>query len=136
MFQVAAGEIFFAELDVIDVGARGLRNFFEQRPTAVGFTAGKLSAVGDVVEEQGTVARDSLLVVSKTRSMASAPSQYQASFRVCISALRLFHHLRKKLLTPESAKKSREVRRETSWRHQRDRLDRTTRKRVSLLPSQ
>ena len=50
-FQVAGGEIFFAELDVVDAGDGGFTDFFEEAATTGGFVAGEGGAVGDVVEE-------------------------------------------------------------------------------------
>ena len=50
-FQVASGEIFFAELDVVDAGAGGFGDFFEEAATAGGFVGCEGGAVGDVVEK-------------------------------------------------------------------------------------
>ena len=50
-FQVAGGEIFFAELDVVDAGAGGFGDFVEETSAAGVFIAGEGGAVGDVVEE-------------------------------------------------------------------------------------
>jgi hypothetical protein len=50
-FQVAGGKIFFAELDVVDTGAGGFSDFFEEAPTTGGFVSGECGAVGDVVKE-------------------------------------------------------------------------------------
>ena len=50
-FQVARGQIFFAELDVVDTGACGFGNFFEEAAMAGGFVSGEGCAVGDVVEK-------------------------------------------------------------------------------------
>jgi hypothetical protein len=44
-------EIFFSELDVIDVGAGGFGYFVEEVAAAGWFVAGEGRAVGDVVEE-------------------------------------------------------------------------------------
>ena len=52
-FQFAAGEVFFAQLNVTYAAAGGFGDPLEQRCPARGFVAGKLPAVGNVVEEQG-----------------------------------------------------------------------------------
>ena len=52
-FQFARGKIFFAELDVVDAGAGGFADFFQEAATARGFIAGECGAVGDVVEKAG-----------------------------------------------------------------------------------
>ncbi len=49
--ELARQEIFFAELDVVDAGAGGFGDFFEEAATAGGFVSGEGGAVGDVVEE-------------------------------------------------------------------------------------
>ena len=51
-FEVAGGKISFAELDVVDAGAGGFRNFVEEVAAARAFIAGEGGAVSDVVEEQ------------------------------------------------------------------------------------
>jgi hypothetical protein len=58
--QLARGEIFFAELDVIDSGACGFDDFFEEAGSACVFIFRECGAVGDVVEE--TVGNSSLVV--------------------------------------------------------------------------
>ena len=50
-FQIAGGEISFAELDVVDAGAGGFGDFFEEAATAGGFVSREGCAVGDVVEK-------------------------------------------------------------------------------------
>jgi hypothetical protein len=50
-FQIAYGKISFAELDVVDAGAGGFGDFFEEAATAGGFVSGERRAVGDVVEK-------------------------------------------------------------------------------------
>jgi hypothetical protein len=50
-FQFSSGEIFFAELDVVDAGASGFRNFSQQSAMAGEFVSGEGGAVGDVVEK-------------------------------------------------------------------------------------
>src|SRR5260370_36199875 len=50
-FQLPRAEIFFAELDVGDAGARGFGHFGEQRLPAGAFVAPKLAAVGNVIEQ-------------------------------------------------------------------------------------
>jgi len=54
-FEIAGGEIFFAELDVVDVGTGGFGDFIEEQAAAGGFVAGEGFAIGDVVEEQASV---------------------------------------------------------------------------------
>ena len=51
-FEVASGEIFFAELDVIDSSGCGFMDFFEETTVAGGFVCGERGAVGDVVQKQ------------------------------------------------------------------------------------
>jgi hypothetical protein len=50
-FQLAGGEIFFAELDVVDTCASGFGDFFEELVAARGFVAGEGAAVCDVAEK-------------------------------------------------------------------------------------
>jgi hypothetical protein len=50
-FEVAGGEIFLPELDVVDSGVGGLGDFVEETEAASAFVAGEGFAVGDVVEE-------------------------------------------------------------------------------------
>ena len=50
-FQFSSREIFFAELNVVDSGAGGLVNLFEEAAAAAGFIRPESSAVGDVVDE-------------------------------------------------------------------------------------
>ncbi len=45
------GQIFFAELDVVDSGAGGFGDFLEETATARGFVCGEGGAVGDAVEK-------------------------------------------------------------------------------------
>ena len=52
-FQIAGGEIFFAELDVVDALACGFGDFLQEAEAAGGFVAGEGGSVGDVVEEHG-----------------------------------------------------------------------------------
>ena len=54
-FEFARGEIFFAQLNIVNTAADRLGNIFEQMSTARGFVTGKLGAIGDVVEEQNSV---------------------------------------------------------------------------------
>jgi hypothetical protein len=49
-FQIAGGEIFFAELDVVDSGAGGFSDFIEETATAGRFVGCECGAVGDVVK--------------------------------------------------------------------------------------
>src|ERR1035437_5927574 len=50
-FQFPRAQIFFAELDVVDMGTRGLGDFGEQGSAAGAFVAAKLASVGDVIEQ-------------------------------------------------------------------------------------
>ena len=50
-FQIARGQIFFAELDIVDVGAGGLGDFLQELVAAGWFIAIEGAAIGDVVEE-------------------------------------------------------------------------------------
>ena len=50
-FQFATGEIFFAQLDVVDPSANSLFDFLEESTSARGFVGGEGGAVGDVVEK-------------------------------------------------------------------------------------
>ena len=52
-FQFARRKIFFSQLNVINAGTRGLRNFFQQALASRALIAGKLGAVGNVIQEQG-----------------------------------------------------------------------------------
>ena len=70
-FQVARGEIFFPQLDVVNPGLSGFGNFCQQETAARGFVFGKRFAVGDVVEERAVVH----LVWSLTRLGASETTQ-------------------------------------------------------------
>jgi hypothetical protein len=49
--QIASGKIFFAELDVVDAGAGGFLDFFQEAATAGEFVSGERGAVGDVIEK-------------------------------------------------------------------------------------
>jgi hypothetical protein len=49
-FQIAGEEILFAELNVIDSGADGLGDFFQEAKATRGFVSRESSSVGDVVE--------------------------------------------------------------------------------------
>lgn len=49
--QVTGGQIFLAELDVVDAGARRLRNFFQEGAASGGLISRKCSAVGYVIEQ-------------------------------------------------------------------------------------
>ena len=51
-FEFAGGEIFFAELDVVDAVACGFGDFVEKAEAAGVLVAGESGTVGDVVEEQ------------------------------------------------------------------------------------
>src|SRR5882672_790013 len=46
------GEVFLAELDVVDPGSGGFADFFEQMRTAGSLMAGELGAIGDVAEQR------------------------------------------------------------------------------------
>ena len=48
-FQFSRAQIFFAELDVVDTGARAFGDFGDQVAAAGAFVAAKLASVGDVV---------------------------------------------------------------------------------------
>jgi hypothetical protein len=48
-----AAQIFFAELNEIHAGLRGLSNLVYQTLTPLGFTSRKLATIGDLVEKQG-----------------------------------------------------------------------------------
>jgi hypothetical protein len=50
-FKVADGKIFFAELDVVEVGAGGFGDLVEEMASAGAFVSGEGGAVGDVVKE-------------------------------------------------------------------------------------
>lgn len=50
-FQIADGEIFFAQLDVIDTATGGFGDLVEESAPARSFIAGELRTVGDVVEK-------------------------------------------------------------------------------------
>ena len=50
--QFVDGKVLFAQLNVIYAAAGGFGDLIEQRNPAGRFVAGKLPAVGDVVEEQ------------------------------------------------------------------------------------
>ena len=50
-FQIARGQIFFAELNVVDSGAGSLGDLFQETEAASGFVCGERGAVGDVVEK-------------------------------------------------------------------------------------
>src|ERR1700722_14040478 len=52
-FQRFRAQVFFAELDVVDVRTRGFRDFREQSATPGAFVAGKLASVGDVIKQAG-----------------------------------------------------------------------------------
>jgi hypothetical protein len=55
-FEFAGWEIFLAELDVIDICRSGFGDLREERAPLRGGIAGKLRAIGDVVEDQpGTI---------------------------------------------------------------------------------
>jgi len=49
--KLADAEVLFAELDVIHSGGSGLANGLEKLRLALGFGAGKLSPIGDVVDQ-------------------------------------------------------------------------------------
>jgi hypothetical protein len=51
LFEFARAQVFFAELDVVDPGPRGLGDFGEQGAAAGAFVAVKLASVGDVVKQ-------------------------------------------------------------------------------------
>jgi hypothetical protein len=51
LFEFERAQVFFAELDVVDAGMRGLGDFGEQGAAAGAFVAVKLASVGDVVEQ-------------------------------------------------------------------------------------
>ena len=50
-FQFARGEIFFAELNVVDTGTGSFGDFLQKAATARGFVSRKRGAVSDVVEK-------------------------------------------------------------------------------------
>jgi hypothetical protein len=50
-FEVAGGEIFFAELDVVDMLACGFGDFVEEANAAGSLVAWEGGTVGDVVED-------------------------------------------------------------------------------------
>ena len=50
-FELPGGEILFAKLDLVDAGAGGFDNFFQQAPATHGFVPRECIAVGDVVEK-------------------------------------------------------------------------------------
>ena len=50
-FQFARGEIFFSELYVVNTGARGFADFFQQAATPRGFIPGKRASVSYVAED-------------------------------------------------------------------------------------
>jgi hypothetical protein len=51
LLQIACGQVFFAELDVVHSRARSLSDLGKQNAAAGAFIAWKLRAVGDVVEQ-------------------------------------------------------------------------------------
>ena len=73
-FQVAGGEIFFAELDVVDAGAGGFGDFFQEAATAGGFVAGECGAVGDVVEEAAAGISSQSNAANQIATSAKMPS--------------------------------------------------------------
>jgi hypothetical protein len=50
-FEFATRKIFFAELDVIDLGENCFANLLQQVFAAIGFISGKCGPIGDVVEK-------------------------------------------------------------------------------------
>ena len=50
-FQFAYGQIFFAQLNVVDARPRSLANFFQQTPSARRFIRGEGRPIGDVIEQ-------------------------------------------------------------------------------------
>ena len=54
-FQFARRKVFFAQLHIINAGARRLGNPFEQTPATWIFLPRELPAVSNVVEEQGVI---------------------------------------------------------------------------------
>ena len=50
-FQIAGGEIFFAELDVVDAFAGGFGDFVQEANAPSWLIAGECGVVGDVVQE-------------------------------------------------------------------------------------
>lgn len=52
-FQFARRKVFFAQLHIVDAGARRLGNSFEQPSAALIFLTRELPAVSNVVKEQG-----------------------------------------------------------------------------------
>jgi len=51
-FQIARGQIFFAELNVVHTRMGGFRDLVEESFATSGFVPGECTAVGDVVEKK------------------------------------------------------------------------------------
>ena len=52
--KISCRQVFFAQLDEIDSRSGGFRNAIQQSRGAIAFAAGKLRAIGDVVEKQAS----------------------------------------------------------------------------------
>jgi hypothetical protein len=73
--QVPAGEILFAELYEVNMGAGGFGDFFQEAATAGEFVSGKSGTVGDVVEKAAFGHRLSAI---RSRTQANHPFVYNA----------------------------------------------------------
>jgi hypothetical protein len=74
-FEFAGGEIFFAELDVVQSGMRRFGDLGEEARALFVGVAGELAPIGDVVKEQGKI-------LNKNKSQAVSPG--------CLLSLLLF----------------------------------------------
>ena len=70
LLQVARGEIFFAELDVVDALGCGFGDFVEEPNAAGVLAAGEGGPVGDVVEEQAFSFQLSVISLRQERQMS------------------------------------------------------------------
>lgn len=55
--EIARGQVFFAELNVVDTVAGSLADFLDEAMAAGVFVAPKLPAIGNVIEQHGGVRR-------------------------------------------------------------------------------
>jgi len=51
-FEIASGEVFLSQLDVVDAAASSFGNGCEQSRAASGFVTSELRTIGDVVKKQ------------------------------------------------------------------------------------
>lgn len=79
LLQLSPGKVFLPQLDVVDAGSNCFPNFDQQLPMPLSLGAGKLSAIGDVVEEQESVNSSQLPSSSPSPNPPEAESRKPAT---------------------------------------------------------